>query len=174
MDQPHWRSGLLLAVIFWAASAGPAISQSSWQPGHAGIGFGQPQTKQWVQLVSSPAVSLKSGRGEIALRFQIQNGLHINSHAPHSSFLIPTALTLDAPAGVQISKIEYPQGNDYALRFAPKDPLSVYTGEFGLLIRVHARPGQYQLHGSLRYQACDERACNPPKTLPLTLNLIAR
>ncbi len=156
-----------------------AMAQSAWQPGHAGIGFAQPHAKQWVQLVSSPELTVKASKQArnqqtVELRFVIQTGLHINSHTPHSQFLIPTTLTLDQPTGLKIAKVEYPQGVDYRFRFSPKDAVSVYTGEFGVLVQVRASPGQHTLHGELHYQACDDRTCNPPRTLPLTLNLAAR
>lgn len=157
------------------ASAIPATAQTAWQPGHAGIGFGQQQDKQWVRMVSSPVFDVKAGgKEDVELRFAIQSGLHINSHTPHSRWLIPTVLTLDHPAGVEIAKAEYPQGVDYHFDFSPKDAVSVYTGEFSVRVLIHARPGHYALHGHLHYQACDDRTCNPPKTLPVTLNLAAR
>jgi DsbC/DsbD-like thiol-disulfide interchange protein len=166
---------LFCAMLF--LTLGCVVAQSTWQPDHAGIGFGQSTDKQWVRMVSPPQFSVNAGkqaRQKIELQFTIQNGLHINSHAPHSNFLIPTTLTLDQPAGVEVTKVEYPTGVNYHFAFSPKDALSVYTGEFGVLIQVHAKPGHYTLHGQLRYQACDNRSCNPPKTLPLTLNLTAR
>lgn len=173
----HWK----FAVCAIAASfcVMPLLAQSSWQPGHEGIGFGRTHGHQWVQMVSPAAVVIASRKdasdhGELALHFAIDTGLHINSHAPHSKFLIPTTLKFSPEPNVQVSEIQYPPGVDYRLAFDPKDPLNVYTGEFGLLVRLLARPGQYTLHGSLHYQACDNRACNPPKTLPVTLNLTAK
>ncbi|MGC1783075.1 MAG: protein-disulfide reductase DsbD domain-containing protein [Acidobacteriaceae bacterium] len=161
------------------ACAGTISAQSAWQPGHEGIGFGQPHTQQSVRMVSSPELAVTSGLRvgqpqELALRFAVNSGLHINSHAPHSQFLIPTTLKLDAPTGVEISTVEYPPGVDYHLAFDPKDALNVYTGEFGVLVRMRAHPGHYTLHGQLHYQACDNRTCSPPKTLPLTLDLTAK
>jgi hypothetical protein len=151
------------------------MAQSNWQPGPRGIGFGQPKSKQWVQMVSSPqlAVNPANAPKDVELRFRIQDGLHINSHTPHSHFLIPTTLTLDPTAGVRIARVEYPKGVDYHFQFSPTDALSVYTGEFALLVGVHTRAGHYTLHGQLHYQACDDRTCNPPQTLPLRLDVTA-
>lgn len=174
---------ICVALILCALSA---MAQSGWQPEHKGIGFAQTHSKQWVRMVSSPELTMqadpsegkrKSPRagktGNADLRFVISPGLHVNSHTPNSHYLIATDLALEAPAGVQIRSIEYPQGVNYHLQFAPKEALSVYTGEFGVLVHVAARPGHYVLHGKLRYQACDNQACNPPNTLPLTLDLTA-
>lgn len=153
----------------------PLLAQSAWQPEHRGIGFTAASGKQSVELVSPSELETSSARPQgQQLRFAINTGLHINSHVPKSSFLIPTRLTLDAPSSVQIASIEYPPGVDYHFAFAPQDALSVYTGEFAVKVQLKAKPGHYVLHGQLHYQACDNRACNPPKTLPITLNLTAR
>lgn len=162
-------------ILFVAGS----MAQSAWQPAPHGIGFGAPKSKQWVQMVSSPQVAVKASTPsaapkDIELRFTIQTGLHINSHTPHSEFLIPTTLTLDKTPGLQIAQVDYPQGVDYHFQFSPKDALSVYTGEFAVAVRLHARAGHYAVHGQLHYQACDNRACNPPQTLPLHLDVTAR
>jgi hypothetical protein len=158
------------------ACACASIGQSAWQPAPHGIGFGAPKSKQWVQMVSSPQVAVKAtspGPVDVELRFVIEQGLHINSHTPHSEFLIPTTLTLDKTLGVEIAQVKYPQGVDYHFEFSPKDALSVYTGEFAVVVRLHARAGHYAMHGQLHYQACDNKACNPPQTLPIQMDLTA-
>ncbi len=171
------RSVVLLGAA--GAFAVAALAQSAWQPGHAGIGFGQPPAKQWVQMISAPeltvnAAAARHGERPIPLRFMIQTGLHINSHAPHSRYLIPTTLKITPQAGVKIGPVNYPPGVDDHLEFSPNDALSVYTGEFGVMVPIRAAPGRYTFHGELRYQACDNRACNPPRRLPVTLFVTAR
>ena len=166
------RAPRVLPLLALAATF-PLLAQSAWQPGHTGIGF-SPQSKQWVRMVSSPRLAVEAGKRKVTVSFVIQDGLHINSHTPHSPFLIPTTLTLQADGGVHIAKIEYPQGTDYHFQFSPKDALSVYTGQFSLLVPLRARSGNYTLRGQLHYQACNDRTCNPPKTLPVTLHLTAR
>ena len=177
MSQRSFLCGAVLVLAVGCATF--ATAQSAWQPGHASIGFGQGKDKQSVQMVSSQDVMVKAGTSprrpqELALRFVIQTGLHVNSHTPHSQFLIPTTLTLDQPGGIEIGKIIYPPGVDYHFSFAPKDAVSVYTDQFSLLVHLHSRTGRYALHGQLHYQACDDRACNPPRTLPVVVNVTAR
>jgi hypothetical protein len=175
------RAGKSILVAVLAAAAigsATAVAQAGWQPTSHGIGFGAPKSKQWVQMVSSPELAIQATHSsaaatDVELRFTIQQGLHINSHKPHSEFLIPTTLTFDKTPGVEIARFEYPQGQDYHFQFSPKDALSVYTGEFAVVVHVRAGAGQYALHGQLHYQACDNSACNPPQTLPLQLDMTA-
>lgn len=130
-------------------------------------------------MISSPQVAVKAtppvaAPKDVELRFTVQQGLHINSHSPHSEFLIPTTLTLEKTPGVEIAQVYYPPGVDYHFEFSPKDALSVYTGEFAVVVRLHARAGHYAMRGQLHYQACDNKACNPPQTLPVQLDVTAR
>ena len=144
------KSAIVLVLAAGIACAGVSMGQSGWQPGPRGIGFGAPKAKQWVQLVSSPQVAVKAtspaaAAKDVELRFTIQQGLHINSHSPHSEFLIPTTLSLEKMPGMEIAQVEYPQGVDYHFQFSPKDALSVYTGEFAVVVRLHARAGHYAI-----------------------------
>src|ERR1700689_5387751 len=48
----------------------------------------------------------------VNLNFRVPPGYHINSNAPKSEFLIPTALKMDLPTDIILGKIEYPAGED--------------------------------------------------------------
>ena len=125
-----------------------------------------------VSLVSAPLPSIIRGEaGSVDLRFHIANGYHINSNKPSEEFMIPTALHVGATTDIVIGKVSYPPGQDVAFEFAPDQKLSVYSGNFtvGVLVRpLHTvPPGKYAIRGSLKYQACDDRACYPPKQLPV-------
>jgi hypothetical protein len=70
-----------------------------------------------------------------------------------------------------ISSISYPDGEQLAFDFAPSEKLSVYSGDFSITGKVRplrsVRAGTYRVHGQLKYQACDDRACFPPANLPI-------
>jgi DsbC/DsbD-like thiol-disulfide interchange protein len=156
----------------------PALAQqSNWLPKDKGLGLsGAPDgTRQRVQLLSSTEANVPANRESgIVLQFLIESGLHINSHTPHTAFLVPTTLALDAPAGVRIAAVDFPPGTDRHFSFAPKEALSVYTGEVPVTARLKAAAGTYAVTGRLRYQSCDNARCNPPRTLPFVLHLVAR
>lgn len=109
--------------------------------------------------------------GTVDLQFRVGSGFHINSNTPKSDFLIPTSLKLDAPTDIVVGKITYPPGEDRSFPFAPDEKLSVYSGDFALSVVVRPLssviPGKYAFHGKLRFQACDNAACYPPRTTPV-------
>jgi thiol:disulfide interchange protein len=111
----------------------------------------------------------------VNLDFRIPPGYHINSNSPKSEFLIPTALKMDLPTDIILGKIEYPAGEDRSFPFSPDEKLSVYSGDFTIAVAVHPLhsvvPGKYQMRGVLRYQACDNAACYPPKSLPVSFEV---
>ncbi len=111
----------------------------------------------------------------VDLNFRVPPGYHINSHTPKSEFLIPTALRIDVPTDIILGKTEYPVGKDRSFPFSPDETLNVYSGDFTISVGVHPLhsvvPGKYVMHGVLRYQACDNAACYPPKNLPVSFEV---
>jgi hypothetical protein len=105
---------------------------------------------------------------------QIAPGYHINNHKPTLSYLIPTEWKLESSKQVNVEKVVYPKGE--LKKFAFSDiQLSVYEGRVvvGALLKV-ARgtgPGTYPLKGQFSYQACNDHACLPPKSVPLSLTV---
>lgn len=129
-----------------------------------------------VKVASAPVVTAVQGKPATAsLSFNVASGYHINSNHPKSEFLIPTALKIEATTDIVIGKTIYPDGQDMSFAFAPDEKLNVYTGDFkvGVLVRpLHSvQPGKYIVRGSLKYQACDNTACYPPKNLPVSFDV---
>jgi len=124
-----------------------------------------------VGLVTAP----RTTQTIVNLNFRVASGFHINSNTPKSEFLIPTALKMDLPTDIVLGKIQYPQGKDLSFPFSPDETLNVYSGDFSIALAVHPLksvvPGKYVMHGVLRYQACDNAQCFPPKTLPVSFDV---
>jgi hypothetical protein len=134
-----------------------------------------PQTPS-VRMAATPMVTVVQGKpGTVPLLFHVANGYHINSNKPKSEFLIPTVLKLEATTDIVIGKTTYPEGQDMNFPFDPDEKLNVYTGEF--TVDVLVRPlhtvmaGKYMVRGTLKYQACDNAACYPPKQLPISFEV---
>src|SRR5215469_12183402 len=129
-----------------------------------------------VSMAPVGAVAAQQGKQtKVTLNFRVSPGFHINSNAPKDEFLIPTALKMDLPTDIVLGKIEYPNGQDLAFPFMPDTKLNVYSGDFTINVAVHPLasvvPGRYVIHGVLRYQACDNAQCFPPKTLPVSFDV---
>lgn len=129
-----------------------------------------------VTMTPAPTFTVPRGKPtKVTLEFHVAPGFHINSHKPNSQLLIPTTLKLDPPTDIVAERITYPPGKDFTFAFDPTEKLNVYTGSFAVsaLVRplstVAASP--YTVRGSLKYQACDDRACYPPKQLPVEFEI---
>jgi Disulphide bond corrector protein DsbC len=128
-----------------------------------------------VQFLSPDKVNIPARRAaQIDLHFRVADGLHINSHAPTDKTLIPTRLAVVEVQGLNVTAVDFPAGTQYAPQFAPREKLSVYAGEFVLHAHLTAQPGEHLLEGGLRYQACDANACLPPRTIPVSVTVVAQ
>ena len=128
-----------------------------------------------VQYLFPEQVSTTAGKASpVTLHFRVAQGLHINSHTPSDDFLIPTTFSIPDGMGVRLEAATYPPGTIISLAFDPKTKLSVYTGEFMIQARIVATPGNHLVQGKLRYQACDQNQCLPPKTITVAINVIGK
>jgi thiol:disulfide interchange protein DsbD len=159
-----WRVGwgFLTVVLFFTGAVASLHAQTALDPARQPI----------VTLAPVRTVQVVAGRStEVTLNFRIRPGFHINSSEPGSDLLIPTKLTLKVPTDIFAGRITYPEGKQMTFEFAPDEPLSVYEGPFPItaLIRAAAAAsrGTLRVHGELSYQACDDRVCYPPSTLPV-------
>ena len=143
-----------------------------------------PAIASWSQSPKAPSVTMapvdtvaapKGTQTMVKLDFRVASGFHINSNTPTSEFLIPTALKMDVPTDIVLGKIEYPEGKDLTFPFSPDEKLNVYSGDFTINLAVRplssVSPGKYIMRGVLRYQACDNAQCFPPKTLPVSFDV---
>ena len=150
-------------VLVSVLTAGLAAAQSSYQGLRA------------ATVMPSEPVTLKPGRVLVVpVTVMIRGGYHINSDQPADEYLIPTRLTWST-AGVEVKGIEYPEAEQVTYDFSPK-ALSVYSGR--IVIRTTFKAPQEmpsspkELTGKLRYQACNSKACLPPKTVDVAVPVL--
>jgi hypothetical protein len=97
----------------------------------------------------------------------LKAGFHCNSNAPADEYLIPLKLTW-LPGPAQPEPVVYPKPQMENYPFS-QNPVSVFSGTFVVetkfKVPADAKPGMATIQGKLRYQACNERECLPPKTL---------
>jgi DsbC/DsbD-like thiol-disulfide interchange protein len=164
MIQSLSRTGI--AALLLGMAALPALGQT---PAHTA---GKPAA---VEYLYPEQVTVPVGKPtQVALHFRIAPGLHINSHAPRLEELIPTTFTIPEGSGVRLESAAYPAGSDLVLSVDPGTKLSVYTGEFIIQARLAATAGDHLVEARLRYQACDNATCMPPKTITVPIDVIGK
>jgi hypothetical protein len=129
--------------------------------------------KQHVELLTDSLQLTANKAQDVELRFRVEPGFHINSHKPKDELLIPTELQLDS-GSLHIANEQYPPGSHFRLQVGSGEDLDVYQGEFRVALRIAAPKGDTTLSGSLRYQACDNAACFPARTLPVKIAVTAK
>jgi hypothetical protein len=128
-----------------------------------------------VQFLYPEQVSVPAGKpSAVALHFRIKETLHINSHKPREQYLIPTVFSIPESSGVRLADADYPAGTDFTLPADPNEKLLVYSGEFTIQTKMVATPGDHLVEAKLRYQACDQNACMPPKTITVPIDVIGK
>ncbi len=119
------------------------------------------------RVVLSPGLTF-----DVAVQLQIAEGWHVNSHAPHQDYLVPTSLALTDGVVLTAGDATYPAGRDLTLAFSP-EPLSVYDGTvlLGLAVTLaaDAKAGPATVELTLQVQACDDRQCLRPATATLRI-----
>ncbi|MCC7237782.1 MAG: hypothetical protein IT163_20920 [Bryobacterales bacterium] len=102
----------------------------------------------------------------VKVHVKLNRGFHVNSTKPADEYLIPLKLTWTAEP-FTVKSIVFPEPSQERYAFSEK-PLSVYTGGFDIVTKLHAPAntpkGEKIITGKLRYQACTNTACYPPRT----------
>ena len=113
------------------------------------------------------ATARRGSEFTLKVPLHLKAGFHVNSNTPADEYLIPLRLTW-APGVVHAEQVTYPKPQLENYSFSPK-PVSVFSGTFVIETRfrvpAEARPGSAKISGKLRYQACNNKECLPPKTI---------
>jgi DsbC/DsbD-like thiol-disulfide interchange protein len=117
-----------------------------------------------------------AGKRNAALQVKIpvvvKEDYHVNSNKPNEEYLIPLKLTWTSMGALEGGTVTYPKPVLEKYEFS-EQPLSVYTGSIELVanfkVAANAPAGPGAATGKLRYQACNNKACFPPKTVDVTV-----
>src|SRR5688500_3995436 len=147
------RAILLAGIALLAAAAAPVSGQA--RP--------EATIKPFVE-----ADGVRAGAPiRVALTVTLPEGLHVQSDKPRDPSLIPTVLTIDAPAGVKVTQLVFPHATDFAQE-GQAEPLAVFEHEFvvgaELELDRSVPAGEVTIPARLRYQACNDKVCFRPTT----------
>ena len=115
-----------------------------------------------------------SAKGSIVLT--IPGGLHVNSSRPASEYAIPTTVRLSG-AGVRISGPTFPRGVNRKFQFS-ENTINVYEGTvrfpFTVTVPTGFKGDTVRLRAVVRYQACTDEVCYPPRNKEITITASVR
>jgi thiol:disulfide interchange protein DsbD len=135
------------------------------------------QISQVLSVKAPPkAVAPRGQSFTVPVEIVLTAGYHVNSHAPADDFLIPLRLSWDETF-LKVEEVIYPKPESRKYPFSEK-PIQVYTGDFTIQTRFHAptqaAPGMKVVTGKLRYQACNDKMCLPPRVAEIRLPVEVR
>ena len=152
-----WRRLAMLLSYLSLMACLPAL----WAQGSGALTLGQ----------IDQAAAKRGGSFTEKIPLYLKSGYHVNSNAPNEDYLIPLKLTW-SPGPIQADQVVYPKAQAVHLAFSQK-PVSIFTGSFALesTFKVPATMplGLTKVNGKLRYQACNDRECLPPKTIDIQI-----
>jgi DsbC/DsbD-like thiol-disulfide interchange protein len=115
-----------------------------------------------------------SARGSVVL--SIPGGLHVNSSRPASEYAIPTTVRLSG-TGVRVSGPTFPRGVNRKFQFS-ENVINVYEGTVRFPFTVNVPAGfkgdSVRVRAVVKYQACTDEVCYPPRSKEVTLTARVR
>jgi|SRR5665213_460461 DsbC/DsbD-like thiol-disulfide interchange protein len=153
-----------LAGVVLLGVVAPALAQTA-DPAAA-------QTVNWT-VTADPADTVKQG-GKVTLTLHgaVANGWHVYALKQLPNGPTPLRVTLDqnevaaasgAPVGSPATKI-HDQGFNLDTQFYSH----AFTVALPVQVATHSAEGAQHIPVSVRFQTCNDRVCQPPKTVHLT------
>jgi thioredoxin:protein disulfide reductase len=127
-----------------------------------------------VRVRCEPASVAAGSSVRVPVVLEVASGWHINANPPAPDYLIPTAVSVKAAAGLAPVGVLYPAGRQLKLGF-DENPLSVYDGTITAIVTLaaarDARDGPQVLRGAVRFQPCNDEVCLAPASLSFAVGI---
>jgi hypothetical protein len=119
-----------------------------------------------------------------SLVLDVAPGPHVHVYAPGVASYIPVKLTLTPQPGLVVRSAKFPKSEDYF--FKPlNEHVAVYQHPFRIVQDVMLDPARemseafdkmttFTIAGTLDYQACDDKVCFPPQSVPLSWTIAVK
>ena len=117
----------------------------------------------------------KGNQIDVEVQVKIAAGWHINANPAGQDNLIPTTITVDKDALIEINNVKYPKGKSMKFEFSPES-VNVYDGTFTIPLKLKQKPNitlkkNVLIILKLNYQACNDTECSLPQELNIPLKL---
>jgi len=156
--------GILCGSCLIAAQSAPALQfKGSTESKHASI-------------VASPVGIAAAPGGKIALFVDVTPKTSIHVYAPGSKDYIPITVKPDAVSQMKFGKVTYPKSE--MMTFGD-ERVPVFQKPFRLTqdatLDKAAKPGStVTVAGTVHFQACDDRVCYPPESVPISWSVMVK
>jgi len=126
-----------------------------------------PKTQETAHLSVTTSSSAQAGKASLFVDVAPKPTMHV--YSPGQKGYIAITLTLDANPAFTGAKAKYPAGEKLFMKILNETQL-VYSKPFRItqdirLVKPAAAP--LTIKGTLRYQACDDKICYLPTTVPV-------
>ncbi len=125
-----------------------------------------------AQTVSGSLGTIKRGvanKGTVTL--SIPGGLHTNSNRPGGSYAIPTTVSVTS-SNAKVGGVSYPRGKNKSFSFS-EGSLNIYEGTvkftFNVSVPANFKGNSVKVRAVVRFQACTDEVCYPPKSKDVIL-----
>lgn len=119
---------------------------------------------------------VRGAKAEGTIVLSIPEGLHVNSNKPESEYAIPTTVRISG-VGFKTNAIDYPTGTNRKFQFSETE-LNVYEGEikipFSITVLRSFRGKTLSVKALIRYQACTDEVCYPPRNKEVVMTASVR
>ncbi len=132
-------------------------------------------SQQYVTVTASASKKdfMVSEPVKINVKASIQEGYHINANKISDEDLIPTTISVESK-DLKLLKSSWPSAKKYKFSFSETE-MDVYEGSITIGLTLKAgkdlKPGKYEVTGAVNYQACNDRACFPPKNAEFSVTV---
>lgn len=138
----------------------------------------KPTPQKFLSLGKIKPVALKSGKTvEAAIPVEVVQGFHVQANPASNPQLIPTKIEVTPSKTVSVGEPIYPPGKPYRLQNAAIE-IATYEGKFEIKVPLTLKAGQAagkeSLTGSLKFQACNDKICFFPSTVPVTIPVVKK
>jgi DsbC/DsbD-like thiol-disulfide interchange protein len=131
----------------------------------------QPLSKH--AAINTPSVTTATASGEkVSLVVEMTPNPGIHVYAPGAKDYLPVKLTLKPQPDINIGKLTYPKSEMVHFE-ALNETVPVYHNAFKLLqdvtLEKSLKPGStVAVAGTLEFQACDDKVCFVPESVPVS------
>ncbi len=140
------------------------------RPGHSAPA--SPAQHSVVRVSVEPVSVGPGGKGKGLVTIAVDSGWHVQANPPSDRDMIATVVKLQRLPGIRAGKPKYPAGELHAFP-GTDEKMRMYQGsavvEVPLVAARVLKAGEYKLSGSVRYQACNDQMCLPPRQAPFEL-----